>query len=167
MLVSLLQFFFFLQPMSFLGCKSLCIVKSFLALLSFCCSSLVYFKNSTEYLTRRTAWVLIFLMKFLLYTSVSSSFLLLLRYFFFYKTPQNSKRRLCGDREELITHIINTYSNLAQKIYRPSVGCVRDPLGIVQEFKFDHTKKWCTQKPGIPPRESDAQNSLEFCDTNG
>ena len=31
------------------------------------------------------------------------------------KTQQNSKCRLCGDREETINHIISEYSKLAQK----------------------------------------------------
>ena len=31
------------------------------------------------------------------------------------KTQQNSKCRLCGDRDETINHIINEYTKLAQK----------------------------------------------------
>ena len=34
------------------------------------------------------------------------------------KTQQNSKCRLCGDRDETINHIISEYSKLAQKKYK-------------------------------------------------
>ena len=34
------------------------------------------------------------------------------------KTQQNSKCRLCGDRDETINHIISEYSKLAQKEYK-------------------------------------------------
>ena len=47
----------------------------------FSSSSLVLFKNSPDYLTKRTALAFILLMRFLLYSLVSSSFLVLLRYF--------------------------------------------------------------------------------------
>ena len=33
------------------------------------------------------------------------------------KTQQNSKCRLCGDRDETINHIISEYSKLAQREY--------------------------------------------------
>ena len=69
--------------MSSLGCNALCAVISFLALLSICLSSsLLHFKNVPEYLTRRTAQVLIPLIRFLLYSFISSSFLVLQRYSF-------------------------------------------------------------------------------------
>ena len=62
------------------GCKALCIVMSFLVLMSICGnSSLVHFKNGPEYITRRTAQVFIILMKFLLQSLVSRSFLVWLR----------------------------------------------------------------------------------------
>ena len=34
------------------------------------------------------------------------------------KTQQNSKCRLCGDRDETINHIISEFSKLAQKEYK-------------------------------------------------
>ena len=50
-----------------LGCKALCIVMSFLVLLSICLSSsLVHFKNGPMYLTRGTIQVFIPLIRFLL-----------------------------------------------------------------------------------------------------
>ena len=52
------------------------------------------------------------------------------------KMQQNSKCRLCGDRDETINHIISECSKLAQKEYKQG-----DPLENVQEFRFDHTNK--------------------------
>ena len=66
---------------SSLGCNALCMVISFLVLLSIC-SSLVHLRKGPEYLTRGTAQVFIPLMRFLLESFVSSSFRVLLRYSF-------------------------------------------------------------------------------------
>ena len=56
---------------------------SFLVLWSICLSSsFVHFKNGPKYLTRRTVQVFIPLMRFLLYTLLSSSFPILLKYSF-------------------------------------------------------------------------------------
>ena len=48
------------------------------------------------------------------------------------KTQQNSKYRLCGDRNETINHIIRECSKLAQKETR--MGGKGDRLGDVQEI---------------------------------
>ena len=65
---------------SSLGCKTLCIIISFLVLWSICWSSfLVHFKNCPE---RGTAQLFIILMRFLHCSLVSISFLVLLRYSF-------------------------------------------------------------------------------------
>ena len=70
---------------SSLGCKALCMVISFLVLWSICLSSsLVHSKNTPEYLMRMTARVFIPLMRFLLFSLVSSSFLVPLRYSFLF-----------------------------------------------------------------------------------
>ena len=67
--------------LSSLGCKTLCIISSFLVLWSIYLSSfLVHFKN----VTRVTAKVFIPFMRFLLYSLVSISFLVLLKYSFFF-----------------------------------------------------------------------------------
>ena len=63
---------------SSLGCKALCMVISFLVLWS----NFFKTKNGPEYLTRATARVYIPLIRFLLYSFVSSSFLVLLSYTF-------------------------------------------------------------------------------------
>ena len=69
--------------MSLLRNKALYIVMSFLLLLSTVWSfSFVDFKNVPEYLTRWIAQVFILLMKFLLYSLVSSSYLVLRIYSF-------------------------------------------------------------------------------------
>ena len=61
------------------------------------------------------------------------------------KTQQNSKCRLCGDREETINHIISECSKLAQKKYKTRhdwVGKVIRWELFDKKLKFDHTKKW-------------------------
>ena len=71
--------------LSHLGCKALCIVISFLVLLSVCLSSsLIYFKNCPEYPISGTAQLFIPLMRFLLQSLVSRCFLVLLKYFFLF-----------------------------------------------------------------------------------
>ena len=60
------------------------------------------------------------------------------------KTQQNSKCRLCGDRDETINHIISECSKLVQKEYKAG----HDLVGLVihwemcEKFKFDHANKW-------------------------
>ena len=59
------------------------------------------------------------------------------------KTQQNSKCRLCGDRDETINHIISEYSKLAQKEYKTRHDWVRKVIHweMCKKFKFDHTNK--------------------------
>ena len=64
------------------------------------------------------------------------------------KTQQNSKCRLCGDRDETINHIISECSKLAQefKTRHDWVGKgIR--LEMCEKFKFDHTNKWYMHSP--------------------
>ena len=69
--------------MSFLLCKILCIVIIFLVLWFICwSSSLVYFKNGPEYLTRWTTQVYILLISFQPNSLVSSCFLVHMKYSF-------------------------------------------------------------------------------------
>ena len=59
------------------------------------------------------------------------------------KTQQNSKCRLCSDRDEMINHIMSECSKLAQKEYKTRhnwVGKVIH-LEMCKKFKFDHTNK--------------------------
>ena len=77
------------------------------------------------------------------------------------KTQQNSKCRLCSDRDETINHIINRYSKLAQKEYKER----HDWVGMVihremcKKFKFDHTNKWYMHNPA-PVLENDTHKLL-------
>ena len=65
------------------------------------------------------------------------------------KTQQNSKCRLCGDRDGIINHIISECSKLAQKEYKAR----HDRVGKVihwercKKFKFDHANKWHMHNP--------------------
>ena len=65
------------------------------------------------------------------------------------KTQQNSKCRLCGDRDETINHIISESSKLAQKEYKARRGGVDKVIhsGMCRKFKFDHTNKWYMHHP--------------------
>ena len=77
------------------------------------------------------------------------------------KTQQNSKCRLCGDRDETINHIISECSKLAQKEYESShdwVGKVID-WEMCKKFKFDHTNKWYMHNPA-PVLENDTHKLL-------
>ena len=65
------------------------------------------------------------------------------------KTQQNSKCRLCGDRDETINHIISECSKLAQKEYETRydwVGKVSH-WEMCKQFEFDHTNKWYMHNP--------------------
>ena len=59
------------------------------------------------------------------------------------KTQQNSKCRLCGDRDETINHIVNECGKLAQeedKARHDWVGKVIH-LEMCKKFQFYHTNK--------------------------
>ena len=60
------------------------------------------------------------------------------------KTQQNSKCRLCSDRDETITHIISECSKLAQKEYKTRYDRVGKGIHweMCKKFKLDHTNKW-------------------------
>ena len=58
------------------------------------------------------------------------------------KTQQNSKCRLCEDRDETINHVINKCSNLVQKEYKTRHNMVGKVIHweMYKKFKFHHTK---------------------------
>ena len=60
------------------------------------------------------------------------------------KTQQNSKCRICGDRDETINHIISKCSKLAQKEYKARHDWVGKVIHceMCRKFQFDHTNKW-------------------------
>ena len=59
------------------------------------------------------------------------------------KTQQNSKCRLCGDRDETINHIISECSKLPQKEYKARHDWVSKVIHweMCKKFKFDHANK--------------------------
>ena len=61
---------------------------------------------------------------------------------------QNSKCRLCDDRNETINHIISEYRKLAQE-YKTSHDCVGKVIHweMCKKLKFDHTNKWYIHNP--------------------
>ena len=71
------------------------------------------------------------------------------------KTQQNSKYRLCSDRNETINHIISECSKLAQKAYKTSHDWMGqgDPLGDVQEIEIWPYEQSVYAQPCICPRE--------------
>ena len=64
-------------------------------------------------------------------------------------TQQNSKCRLCGDRDETIYHIISEWSKLAQREYKARHNWVGKVIHweMCKKLKFDHTNKWYMHNP--------------------
>ena len=62
---------------------------------------------------------------------------------------QNSKCRLCGDRDKTINHIISDCSKLAQKEYKTRHDWVGKGIHweMSKKFKFDHTNKGYMHNP--------------------
>ena len=81
------------------------------------------------------------------------------------KTQQNSKCRLCGDRDETINHIISECSKLAPNEYKTR----HDRVGKVihwemcKKFKLDHTNKCYMHNPA-PVLENDTHKVLSDFD---
>ena len=65
------------------------------------------------------------------------------------KTQQNSRFRLCGERDEAINHIISECSTLAQKEYKTRYELVGTVIHwkLCKKLKFDHTNKWYMHNP--------------------
>ena len=65
------------------------------------------------------------------------------------KTQQNSKCRLCGDRNETINRIISEDSKLAQKEYKTRQDWVGKVIHwkMCKKFRFDHSNKWYMHNP--------------------
>ena len=77
------------------------------------------------------------------------------------KTQQNSKYRLCGDRDETINHIISECSKLAPKEYKARNDWVGQVIHweMCKKFKFDHANKWYMHNPA-PILENDTHKLL-------
>ena len=82
------------------------------------------------------------------------------------KTQQNSKCRLCGDRDETINHIISECSKLAQKEYKARHDLVGKVIHweMCKKFKFDHANKYDVNNPA-PVLENDTHKLLWDFDT--
>ena len=76
------------------------------------------------------------------------------------KTQQNSKCRLCGDRNETINHIISECSKIAQE-YKTKHDWVGKVIywEMCKIFKFDHTNK-CYIQNSASVRENDTHKLL-------
>ena len=71
---------------------------------------------------------------------------------------QNSKCKLCNDRDITINHIVSECNKLAQKW----LGGQDDPLGIVQEIETWPYEQMVYAQPRIHPVEWDTQTPLGF-----
>ena len=77
------------------------------------------------------------------------------------KTQQNSKCRLCGDRDETINHIISECSKLAQKEYKARHDWVGQVIHweMCKKFQLDRANKWYVHNPA-PVLENDMHKLL-------
>ena len=77
------------------------------------------------------------------------------------KTQQNSRCRLCGDRDETINHIISECCKLAQKEFKNSHNWMGKVIHreLCKKLKFDYTNKWCIHNPEYVP-ENETHNLL-------
>ena len=71
-------------------------------------------------------------------------------------TQQNSKCRLCGDRDETINHIKSKCSKIALKEYKTRHDWVGKVIhwAMCKKSKFDHTNKWYMHN-STPVQEND------------
>ena len=60
------------------------------------------------------------------------------------KIQQNSRCRLCGDRDETITHVICECCKLVQREYKTRYDWMEKVIHqeLCKKLKVDHTKKW-------------------------
>ena len=65
------------------------------------------------------------------------------------KTQQNSKCRLCSDRDKTINHLTRECGKLVQKEYKTRYDWVGKVIHweMCKKFKFDNTNKWYMHKP--------------------
>ena len=77
------------------------------------------------------------------------------------KTQQNSKCRLCSDRNETINHIIREKSKLAPREYWTRHDLVVKVIHweMCKKLKFDPTNKWYIHNPA-PLLENDTRKLL-------
>ena len=80
------------------------------------------------------------------------------------KTRQNSRCRLCDDRDEAINHIISECSKLALKEYKTRHDWVNKVIHweIRQKFEFDYTNKWYIHNPASVLENDTHKFPLDF-----
>ena len=85
------------------------------------------------------------------------------------KMQQNSKCRLCGDKDETINHIISACSKLAQKEYKARHDWVSKMIHreMCKKFKFDHANKWYMHNPAPDLAKWHTQTPMGLWYTNG
>ena len=76
-------------------------------------------------------------------------------------SQQNNKCWQCGDRDEIINHMISKCSKLAQKDYKTRHNWVGKVIHweMCKKFKFDHTNKWYMHNPA-PVLKNDTQTPM-------
>ena len=69
------------------------------------------------------------------------------------KNQQNSKCRLCGDRDDTINHIVSECSKLEHEEYKTRYDWVGKVIHweMSKKFKFEHTNKWYMHSPAPVP----------------
>ena len=82
------------------------------------------------------------------------------------KTQQNSKCRLCGDRDETINHIISECNKLVLKEYKTRHDWVGKVIQWEMCKKFVHTNKWYMHN-SAPVLENDTQTPMGLWHTHG
>ena len=84
------------------------------------------------------------------------------------KMQQNSKCRLCGDRNETINHIISKCSKLVRKEYNARHDWVGKLIHweICKKNRFDHANKWYMDNPA-PVLKWLTRTPMGFWYTNG
>ena len=80
------------------------------------------------------------------------------------KLQQNSRCRLCSDRDETINDIINECSKLIQKEYITRHTWLRKMVycELCKKFKFDHSNKLCMLKQESVPENKTPKIIWDF-----
>ena len=78
---------------------------------------------------------------------------------------QNSKCRLCGDREETINYIFCESSKFAQKVYKTRHEWVEEMINweLCKKLKYDDTSEWYMHNPEFV-RENETQKFHWSCE---
>ena len=78
------------------------------------------------------------------------------------KKQQNSKCRVCGDRDETINHLISESRKLAHKEYKARHDWVGKVIHweMCKKCKFDHANKWYMHNNPAPVLKDDTHKLL-------